>query len=460
MMYNHDKAVKDIPSGSSIAIGGMGLCGIPQSLINNLSKSAAKDLTIYASLIPEGPNGIQPLLESHKVRSVVTSHVDNKLLQTQYLKGEISVYMNSMGNLAEKLRSGGLGIPAFYCRSGIDTLMSNGGMPAKLGKNGTVEEYSLPKEIREFHGQTYMLENTITTDYSLVKAWKADKLGNCIFKMCSQNYNVDVGSAGKVCIVEADEIVETGDIDGDDIHLAGVFVHRVVKSNANNSTIAQAVPKEVDSKHKEMLKRAAEELKKCNSAYIGSGIPKLATRFVDPLSSTDFFSDSGIAGYNYPLDSKAELDLVDSDMMAVNIKKNGAIMKSSDAFSALRGGHLDVAMVDAYQVSENGDLANWSKGGLLEGPKATVDVINKKIPLIVVMEHVDSNGKPKLLSKCTLPLTGKECISKIITDLGVFDVKSGKLTLIEIAKGVTVDEIKAKTEAKFSVKSPLKIMNE
>jgi 3-oxoacid CoA-transferase len=368
--------------------------------------------------------------------------------------------MNSMGNFAEKLRSGGLGIPAFYCRSGIDTLIANGGMPVKLGKNGSIEEYSLPKETREFYGQKYLLEKTITTDYSLVKAWKADKLGNCIFKMCAQNYNVDVGSAGKVCIVEADEIVEIGDIDGDDIQLAGVFVHRVVKSNANNLNAAKAVPKEGNSKNKAMLKRAAEELKKCNSSYIGFGLPKLATRFVDPLSSTDFFSDSGISGYNYSIDNKNEPTLVDSDMMAVNIKKNGAIMKSSDAFSALRGGHLDVALVDAYQVSENGDIANWSKGGVLEGPKATVDVINKKTPLIVVMEHVDSNGKPKILSKCTLPLTGEGCVSRIITDMGVFDVKSGKLTLIEIAKGVTVDEVKQKTEAKFSVKSPLKIMDE
>ena len=462
--YKNYQAIKSIASGSSIAIGGYGPLGVPQSLIDALAKTNAKDLTLYTSSVGKETYGITPLLKAKQVKNVVTSNIeDNEVLLDLYKKGEISVNVTPMGTLAEKLRSGGMGIPAFYTHCGVGTVFQNGGLPVKLNKKGKIEDYSEAKESRDFDGKHYILEKTILADYSFVKAWKADKLGNCYFKMCGQNFNSDVGPAGKICIVEADEIVEPGQIDGDDVHLSGVFVHRVIKSENKSNPVAVPVKEcnlllQGPSKEKriKILKRAAKEIQKNWTVYLGNGFSRLAYQYAN--KEADYFTETGLIGANYADLSKADGSTMDGDYNIVGVKKNSSIAKSSDTFSAIRGGHLDLIIAEAYQVSQKGDLANWAKGNGMESPLAIIDQVNSGIPLLAIMEHVNSEGKSNLVFECSLKLTGRNCVSGIITDKGVFRMIKDKLTLVEIASDMTVEALKSMTEAEFTVAPYLKKM--
>ena len=204
-----------IADGQTLAIGGFGLCGIPEALILALRDSGVKDLTCISNNAGVDGFGLGLLLETHQVKKMISSYVgENKEFERQFLSGELEVELTPQGTLAEKLRAGGAGIPAFYTATGVGTQIADG------------------KETRDFNGRTYILEHSLTADVALVKAQKADKAGNLIFNKTARNFNPDCAMAGKITIAEVEEIVEIGDLDPDEIHLAGIFVQRVVL-NAN-----------------------------------------------------------------------------------------------------------------------------------------------------------------------------------------------------------------------------------
>lgn len=194
-----------------LAVGGFGLCGIPEALIAALRDSAVKNLTIISNNAGVDGFGLGVLLESRQVKRMISSYVgENKEFERQFLAGELELEFTPQGTLAEKLRAGGAGIPAFYTKTGVGTLVAEG------------------KETHEFDGQTYILERALVPQVSLVKAWKADKSGNLIFRRTARNFNPAVAMAGKTTIVEVEEIVETGAFDPDAVHLPGIYVHRIV----------------------------------------------------------------------------------------------------------------------------------------------------------------------------------------------------------------------------------------
>lgn len=194
-----------------LAVGGFGLCGIPEALIAALRDSAVKNLTIISNNAGVDGFGLGVLLESRQVKRMISSYVgENKEFERQFLAGELELEFTPQGTLAEKLRAGGAGIPAFYTKTGVGTLVAEG------------------KETHEFDGQTYILERALVPQVSLVKAWKADKSGNLIFRRTARNFNPAVAMAGKTTIVEVEEIVETGTFDPDAVHLPGIYIHRIV----------------------------------------------------------------------------------------------------------------------------------------------------------------------------------------------------------------------------------------
>ncbi|WP_455556465.1 CoA transferase subunit A [Comamonas sp.] len=205
-------ALQDVVAdGQLIAVGGFGLCGIPEALIDALRDSGAKDLTVVSNNAGVDGFGLGKLLETHQIKKMISSYVgENKEFERQYLAGELELEFTPQGTLAEKLRAGGAGIPAFFTKTGVGTLVAEG------------------KELREFDGETYVMERSIVTDVSLVKAHRADKSGNLQFRLTARNFNPAAATAGKVCIVEVEEIVEVGEIAPDDIHLPGIYVHRIV----------------------------------------------------------------------------------------------------------------------------------------------------------------------------------------------------------------------------------------
>lgn len=449
-------------------IGGYGKLGAPHNLIKALSASQSKNLTVVCSIAGCANKGsaIQPLLENSKISKVITSNVEaNPLLIDQFKSGKVEVELIPMGTLAEKARSGGYGIPAFYSGTGVGTFIENGGVPCRYGKDGkTIVAVNLAKEKREFHGREYLLERTLLGDYALVKAWKADAKGNCVLKMAGRNFNPDMAVAGKICIVEADEIVETGSIDGDDVHIAGIFVHRVVKSPSScegqcNEHQGCENTAEIKGIQELMLKRAAKEIKLGSYVVLGKGLSRAVERFVPESLDVHYVCpETGIFGALCGCGKEGDKNLKNGSLKKVLLRKNAAIAKASDAFCGVRGGHLNLFVLDSYQVSEHGDLANIDNGKqVLPSPGVNMDLAAAGTPIIAMMELM-TDGKPNLLKECTLKLSGKKCVKKLVTDKGVFEFRP-ELTLTEVAPGVSAENIKSMTPCHFKVADNIKTMS-
>ncbi|MEU3644894.1 CoA transferase subunit A [Lentzea sp. NPDC034063] len=223
------EAVAGIRSGASVAVGGFGLAGIPWFLIEALLEHGADDLTIVSNNCGVDGAGLGLLLEHRRISRVVASYVgENKEFARQYLAGELTVELTPQGTLAERLRAGGSGVGAFYTPTGVGTLVSEGGLPWRYNSDGTVALSSPPKEVRTFHGKEMVLEESIVTDVALVRAAIADRAGNCVFHAAARNFNPAAAMAGRFTVVEAERVVEVGEIDPDHVHLPGVFVQSVV----------------------------------------------------------------------------------------------------------------------------------------------------------------------------------------------------------------------------------------
>ncbi len=211
-----------VADGQTFAVGGFGLCGIPEALIAALRDSGAKNLTAISNNAGVDGFGLGMLLETRQIRKMISSYVgENKEFERQFLAGELELEFNPQGTLAERLRAGGAGIPAFFTATGYGTVVAEG------------------KETREIDGRHYVLETALTADVSLVKAWKADKAGNLLFRKTARNFNPACAMAGKVCIVEVEELVETGSIDPDHVHLPGIYVDRIVVNASPEKRIEQ-----------------------------------------------------------------------------------------------------------------------------------------------------------------------------------------------------------------------------
>jgi 3-oxoacid CoA-transferase subunit A len=209
-----------VQDGQTIAVGGFGLCGIPEALIAALRDSKVGNLTCISNNAGVDGFGLGLLLESRQVKKMVASYVgENKEFERQYLAGELELEFTPQGTLAEKLRAGGAGIPAFYTKTGVGTMVAQG------------------KETKQFDGETYVMEPALVPDVSLVKAYMADRSGNLVFRKTARNFNPNVAMAGKVTIVEVERLVDTGDIDPDLVHLPGIYVHRIVVNDAPEKRI-------------------------------------------------------------------------------------------------------------------------------------------------------------------------------------------------------------------------------
>ena len=223
------EAVADIPDGSSLAVGGFGLVGIPEALINALLEQGATDLEVVSNNCGTNGFGLGVLLAAHRIRRTISSYVGaNEEFARQYLSGELEVELTPQGTLAERMRAGGAGIPAFFTPAGVGTLVAEGGLPLRYDGAGGVAVASPPKETREFDGVTYVLERGIVTDYALVHAWKGDRYGNLVYRASARNFNPPAAAAGRITIAQVEHLVEPGELDPDQVHTPGIQVQRVV----------------------------------------------------------------------------------------------------------------------------------------------------------------------------------------------------------------------------------------
>lgn len=209
---NADDAVADIPDGATIMAGGFGLCGIPENLIDALQRKGVRDLTVISNNAGISDFGLGRLLQTRQIRKLIGTYVgENKVLENQVLNNEIDLELNPQGTLAERIRAGGAGIPAFYTPTGVGTVVAEG------------------KEIREFEGRSYVLERALTADFALVKAWKGDRWGNLVYRKTARNFNPMMATAARITIAEVEELVEPGDLDSDGIITPGIYVSRILQ---------------------------------------------------------------------------------------------------------------------------------------------------------------------------------------------------------------------------------------
>ncbi|KAG5472787.1 hypothetical protein LSCM4_02110 [Leishmania orientalis] len=382
------EALHDVTDGATIALGGFGFCGFPFELLEELNKKGTKQLTLIAGTTSGPDNGTGPLARDGQIAKVITSYVGENPLFTKHLfNGEFAIEFCPMGTLVDRLRAAGAGLPAFYTPTGYGTAVAEGRLPVRFVAGGSmrVAEYSQPRETRQFNGRWCTLETALPADFAFVRAWKADTRGNLVFRGTTQNFNLASAKAAKVCIAEVEEIVEGGELDPKTVHLPGVYVHRLVRPpNIRRAAefvverrpgFSSGTGKNAHASRNLIARRAALEIKDGMTLNLGIGIPNLVASYIPPEVDVVLQGENGLLGIGpYPLPEEVDPDVTNAGKQTVTMSRSGAsLFDSAESFGMIRGGHLDLTMLGALEVSSNGDIASWwVPGKVLKVQRAVV----------------------------------------------------------------------------------------
>ena len=453
-------AVADLFDGATLMAGGFGLCGIPENLIAAVRDKGTKGLTIISNNCGIDAKGLGILLANGQVKKMVSSYVgENKIFERLFLDGKLEVEMTPQGTLAKRIRAGGAGIPAFFTATGFGTVVAEG------------------KETREFDGRRYVLETALRGDFALIRASRADRLGNLVYRRGSRNFNPAMATAARITVAEVDEVVEVGGLDPEAVVTPGVFVDRVVACEkvldyAAIRELSRWWGRQYDLEVRErtdgptgippdlMVRRVARLLRRGEYVNLGLGLPTLLSNALDPEQDITLHSENGMLGFG-PLaeDSSADVHCYNASGQLVRQYPGASYFDSTSAFAMARSGRVTTVVLGGFQVSQDGDLANWNVPATgVGGIGGAMDLAAGQARIVVVMFHVTRDGTPKLVERCTYPLTAARCVRTIVTDLAVIDVDAEGFLLREVAPGIGVEDIRRMTAARLRVASDVREM--
>jgi 3-oxoacid CoA-transferase len=433
------EAAKMVKNGDTLLQGGFGMTGNPIHLMHALAETKTKNLTFIGNNVGEVGLGGGRLLRNGQIKKMIGSFfTSNPEAVKAAQEGVVAYELLPQGTLAEAIRAGGAGIGGFFTPTSAGTLIAKG------------------RKTMTIKGQKQVFIEGIRGNVAFIRAWKADTAGNLQYRMTEQNFNKAMATAADLVIVEAEHIVPVGDIAPEFIHTQGCFVDYLVQAHTTledlGSSASVGSGKKASESRMNMARRAFAELKKGDIVNLGIGIPTLVADLIQPEDGIILHTENGMLGVGpAPTDGGGAMDYpVNAGKIPVTALKGSSYFDSADSFAMIRGGHVDVAIMGGLEVDEKGNLANWAVPGKpLLGVGGAMDLASGAKRLIVTLTHADPDGTSKIVPKCTLPLTAIGVVDMVISDLAVFKYIDSKLTLIELMPNVTLEEVRAKTKAKF-----------
>jgi 3-oxoacid CoA-transferase len=455
-------AVADVPDGASILFGGFGVVqGWPNSLLLALRDRAPRDLTLIFNTPGVGPLSAQILAEAGLVRRVIASFAAYPTRRTpiedQIREGRIALELVPQGTLAERVRAGGAGIAAFYTPTGAGTLVAEG------------------KERRTFGGREYILETALTADFAFIRAHRADRLGNLVYRRGGRNLHPAFATGARTTLAEVDAVVEPGGLDPEAVVTPGIYVDRVIQTEhpleaAEVRALSRRYGRAIHVEPRPdlgglppdlMTRRAALLLRDGEYVNLGLGLPTLLSNHIPGVRDVVLHSENGMLDFG-PLveEGDEDIDLYNASGQLVSMLPGACFFDSVAAHGMARGGRVTTVVLGAFQVSERGDLANWNvpesgKGGI----GGAMDLAAGNARVLVVTYHTTRSLAPKLVRHCSYPLTAPGCVRDIVTDLAYVTVEPEGFVVRELAPGVELARVQELTGAPVRPAPDLRTMD-
>ncbi|MBO0951938.1 3-oxoacid CoA-transferase [Fibrella forsythiae] len=433
------EAASFVKDGDTLLQGGFGMTGNPVHLMHALAELGTKNLTFVGNNTGEPGLGGGRLLRNGQLKKMIGSFfTSNPDAVRAAQSGAVAYELLPQGTLAEAIRAGGAGIGGFYTPTAVGTLIADG------------------HETKVIDGVEQVFVKGIRGNVAFIRAWRADTAGNLTYRMTEQNFNKAMATAADLVIAEVEEIVPVGSIAPEHIHTPGCYVDYLVQATLTPDDLGMSVSvsagKKVDDARMNMAKRALAELQPGNVVNLGIGIPTLVADLITPEHGIMLHTENGMLGVGpAPTDGGGAMHYpVNAGKIPVTAIPGSSYFDSADSFGMIRGKHIDVAIMGGLEVDEAANLANWAVPGKpLLGVGGAMDLASGAKKLIITLTHTNPDGSSKLVPSCTLPITALNAVDLVITDLAVFAFPGGKLTLIELMPGTTLDEVRAKTTAHF-----------
>ena len=434
-----EQAAAKVRPGDVLIVGGFGMTGNPTNIMHALAETEVKDLTYIGNNVGEPGLAGGRCLRNGQLKKVIGSFfTSNPEAVAAAQSGDVEFELLPQGTLAEAIRAGGAGLGGFFTPTAAGTPLAEG------------------CETRVIDGTEMVFVPALRADVAIIRAWRADTIGNLQYRMTENNFNQAAATAADLVIAEVEEIVPAGALDPDFIHTPGCFIDYLVQADLNpehlgTSASVAASLKKVDEARMMMARLALAELKRGDIVNLGVGIPTLVADLIKPGDGIVLHSENGMLGVGPEPETGGAMEYpINAGKVPVTALPGSSYFDSAASFAMIRGGHVDAAIMGGLQVDEQGNLANWAVPGKpLLGVGGAMDLASGAGRLIVTMTHCDRNGNSKVVQKCSLPLTARNAVDVLITDLAVFNFDNSGMRLVKLLPGVTEDEVREKTTAEY-----------